>query len=334
MKLVLYGSFPATEAGRISRHLTSDWDVVPVFNDTPAHEKQASLVDADVMVTSVYRSRDPAAPKLRLLQCSSTGIERIDFPHLPRGCIVCNVHGHEIAIAEYAICAVLDWAIGYRSLAASFRDGTWTLAEWIDGPNHGEAFGKTLALVGFGRIGREIAIRAKALGMRIAALSAWRSAPPDRALVDAAHRAEDWRAFAQAADFLVVCCPLTAETRGMIDANWFAALKPSAVVINVGRGPIIDEAALYAALSEGRIRGAAIDVWYKYPPASGGRVRASQYAFHELPNVVMTPHASAHTEETWERRFQAIAQNLEAFAHGRPLANVLSENAGERSEKT
>ena len=111
----------------------------------------------------------------------------------------------------------------------------------------------------------------------------------------------------------------------MIDAAWFAAMKPGAVIINVGRGPIIDEAALHAALAERRIRGATIDVWYKYPPASGERVRAAQFAFHELPNVVMTRHASAHTEETWERRFRAIARNLEAFAQGRPLANVISQ---------
>ena len=324
MRLILYGSFPASETGRIGRHLTSDWEVVPVFNDAPAQEKRESLAGAEVRVTSVYRSRDPPAPKLRLLQCSSTGIERIDLEHLPRGCTVCNVHGHEIAMAEYAICAVLDWAIGYRSLAASFSDGTWTLGEWVDGENHGEAFGRTLALLGFGRIGREIALRAKALGMSIAALSAWRSAPPDPALVDHPYGAEDWRAFVEAADYLVVCCPLTPETRGIIDADWFAAMKPSAVVVNVGRGPIVEEAALYAALSEGRIRGATIDVWYQYPPASGERVRASQFAFHELPNVVMTRHASAHTEETWERRFRAIAHNLEAFAQGRPLANVIS----------
>jgi phosphoglycerate dehydrogenase-like enzyme len=326
MKLVLYGSFPASEADRIGGYLTSAWELTPVVNEAPAEEKRESLANCEVMVTSVYRSRDPPAPKLRLLQCSSTGTERIDLGHLPSGCVVCNVHGHEIAIAEYATCALLDWAIGYGSLAAAFRDGTWTLAEWVDGANHGEAFGKTLGLVGFGRIGREIAIRARALGMHVAALSAWRSAPPDRALVDRAYRRDDWRALAEAADYLVVCCPLTAETRGMVDAAWFAAMKPSAVVINVARGPVIDEAAFYAALAERRIRGATIDVWYKYPPVSGERVRASQFAFHELPNAVMTRHASAHTEETWERRFKAIAENLEAFAHGRPLANVISEN--------
>src|SRR6266581_958519 len=248
MKLVLYGSFPASESERITRHLTSTWDVVPVLNEATAEAKRKILADAEVMVTSVYRMRDPPAPRLRLLQCSSTGTDRIDVAHLPAGCIVCNVHGHEIAIAEYAICAMLDWAVGYRSLAASFRDGTWTLAEWVEGPNHGEAFGKTLALLGFGRIGREIALRAKALGMRIAALSAWRSAPSDRTLVDHAYRDGDWRAFAEAADYLVVCCPLTAETRGMIDAAWFATMKPGAVVINVGRGPIVDEAAFHAAL--------------------------------------------------------------------------------------
>ena len=333
MRLILYGSFPASEAGRIARHLTSDWELVPVFNEASVREKQESLAGAEVMVTSVYRSRDPPAPNLRLLQCSSTGTERIDLEHLPGGCIVCNVHGHEIAIAEYTICAVLDWAIGYRSLAASFAGGTWVLAEWVDGANHGEALGKRLALMGFGRIGREIAIRAKPLGMSIAALSAWRSAPPDRTLIDYAHESREWRAFAEAADFLVVCCPLTAETRGMIDATWFAAMKPSAIVINVARGAIVDEAPFYTALAERRIRGATIDVWYKYPPASGERVRASQFAFDELPNVVMTPHASAHTEETWERRFRAIAENLEAFARGRPLANViLQDNTGTKPE--
>jgi phosphoglycerate dehydrogenase-like enzyme len=327
MKLVLYGSFPASEAGRITRHLTSEWEVVPVLNEAPAEEKRKSLADAEVMVTSVYRSREPPAPKLRLLQCSSTGVERIDLEHLPPGCIVCNVHGHEIAIAEYAICAVLDWAIGYRALAASFADGTWTLAEWVEGANHGEVFGKTLGLLGFGRIARETALRAKGLGMRVAALSAWRSAPPDRTLIDDAYGYEDRQAFAAAADFLVVACPLTPQTRGMVDAEWFAAMKPSAVLVNVARGPIVEEAAFHAALAQRRIRGATIDVWYKYPPASGERVRASQLAFHELPNVVMTRHASGHTEETWERRFRAIAQNLEAFAHRSPLANVISDGA-------
>ena len=76
MKLVLYGSFPASEAGRIARHLSSDWEVVPVFNEAPAEAKRESLADAEVVVTSVYRSRDPPAPKLRLLQCSSTGTRR------------------------------------------------------------------------------------------------------------------------------------------------------------------------------------------------------------------------------------------------------------------
>ena len=96
-------------------------------------------------------------------------------------------------------------------------------------------------------------------------------------------------------------------------------------MINVARGPIIEEAAFHAALAERRIRGATIDVWYRYPPASGERVAASQLAFHALPNVVMSRHASAHTEETWERRFRAIAENLEAFAQGRPLANLVAE---------
>src|SRR5260370_18458696 len=98
MKLVLYGRFRASEAGRIARHLPSDWEMVPVFNEAPAQAKRESLADAEVMVTSVYRSRDPPAPKLRLLQCSSTGTERIDREHLPPAGILCNLPGPEIPL--------------------------------------------------------------------------------------------------------------------------------------------------------------------------------------------------------------------------------------------
>lgn len=322
MKLVIYGTFPAKEADRIGKHLRGEWDVSVVFDGDSAERKRDVLAGAEVMVASVYREQDPPAPHLRLLQCSSTGVDRIDVGRLPAGCVLCNVHGHEIAIAEYVICTILDWAIGYRAMVASFRDGTWTLAEWL-GQNHSEAYGKCLGIVGFGRIGRAAAARAKALGMEVRALSAWREGPPEAALVDLTFAPADWRAFLREVNFLLVCAPLTAETRGMVNRSWFDAMNHETVLIHVGRGAVIDEESLYSALRDRRIRGATLDVWYRYPPSSGARVAAANFPFHDLPNVVATPHKSGHTEETWERRFRDIARNLMAFAEGRPLANII-----------
>jgi phosphoglycerate dehydrogenase-like enzyme len=205
-------------------------------------------------------------------------------------------------MAEYVIWAVLDWALDPRDPAARFRDGTWTLAEWNGVPMHGEVFGKTLGIVGFGRIGRETARRGKAVDMRIAALSAWRSGPPDGALIDRAFTRDEAAAFLAGVDYLAVCCPLDPTTRGMVDASWFAAMRGDAVLIHVGRGPVVDEQSLYAA-----------------------RVAPSRLPFHTLPNVVMTPHNSGRSEEAWDRRFREVADNLDALARGEPLRNVLKE---------
>lgn len=323
MKAVLYGTFPARECERLSRSLTTDWTLVPLLDEDPVERKTLELADADVLVASKYGIGDPPAPRIRLLQCSSAGIDRLDLSRAPAGCVVCNVFEHEIAIAEYVICAVLTWALEWRRLTSTFQDGKWTLPQWVDGPMHGEAFGKTIGIVGFGRIGREVARRGKALGMRVTALSAWRSSKPDPALVDQAFTTDEWQRFLAGVDYLAVCAPLSDETEGMVDARWFAAMRPNAVVINVGRGAVIDEESLYAALQERRIRGATLDVWYGYPKPGGSAVLPSRRPFHELPNVVMTPHSSGRSEETWERRFRAIARNLDALARGEPLENVI-----------
>jgi phosphoglycerate dehydrogenase-like enzyme len=323
MKAILYGSYPASERGRIERFLATPWELVSLLDEAPAQARARELADADALVTSRYGRSDPPAPRLRLLQCSSTGTERINRAHLPPGCALCNLFGHEIAMAEYVMWAVLDWALDLRNPAARFRDGTWTLDEWNGTPMHGEVFGKTLGIVGFGRIGREAARRAKALGMDIAALSAWRSGPPDPALVDRAFTREQAPAFLAGVDYLAVCAPLDPTTRGMVDGSWFAAMRRDAVLIHVGRGPVIDEQSLFAALEARTIRGATLDVWYVYPKLDGKRVAPSRLPFHALPNVVMTPHNSGRSEESWDRRFREVAKNLDALARGEKLRNVL-----------
>src|SRR5437588_8439515 len=107
MKAVLYGTYPTTERPRIEKFITTPWRLVTLFDDAPMEARTAALVDADALVTSHYSKIDPPAPKLKLLQCSSTGVERIDLTRLPAGCPVCNLFGHEAAIAEYVVWAVL-----------------------------------------------------------------------------------------------------------------------------------------------------------------------------------------------------------------------------------
>jgi phosphoglycerate dehydrogenase-like enzyme len=125
-------------------------------------------------------------------------------------------------------------------------------------------------------------------------------------------------------DAVVVSLPLTDATRGIVGAAALAAMRPHAVIVNVGRGPVIDEQALYDALAEGRIGGAIIDTWYTYPSAETPVTQPSRLPFHTLRNVVMTPHMSGWTDGTIRRRQQTIATNINALARGEGLVNVVS----------
>jgi phosphoglycerate dehydrogenase-like enzyme len=170
MKAVLYGTYPACELPRLKKFLHTRWELVTITDDAPARQKAVALADADALVASKYRVGDPRAPKLRLLQCSSTGTEKLDFHLLPPGCAVCNVFGHELGIAEYVMWAILDWSVDYRHIPSFLSTGTWSVDEWVSIPNHCEAFEKTIGIVGFGHIGREVARRAKAFGMKVISL--------------------------------------------------------------------------------------------------------------------------------------------------------------------
>ncbi len=124
-------------------------------------------------------------------------------------------------------------------------------------------------------------------------------------------------------DFVVLALPLSAETTGLIGAIELATMKPSAFLINVARGDVVDEAALYAALRDRTIAGAAIDVWYRYPGLDNATLPAN-LPFHELTNVIMTPHIAGATEPTFFYRWSLINDNLRRIRDGEPLANVFA----------
>lgn len=124
-------------------------------------------------------------------------------------------------------------------------------------------------------------------------------------------------------DTVLIACALAPETLGLIDADRLALMKPGALLINIARAPIVDEDALYTALKDGHLGGAALDVWWRYPTPAEPERRPSRRPFHELPNVLMTTHCSSSTNASAERRWSAVAGNLDCFARGEPLANVV-----------
>src|SRR3546814_732910 len=148
------------------------------------------------------------------------------------------------------------------------------------GPMHRELRGHTVGIVGYGHIGREVAQRCKAFGMRVMAVS--RTVREEPGLVDWYGTVAEMDRLLAESDFVVVCAPLDDSTRGMIGAAQFAKMKPDAVIANVGRGEVIDEAALYAALAGWRIRGGIIDVWYSYPSKDDPNPWPSRFPFPKL----------------------------------------------------
>jgi phosphoglycerate dehydrogenase-like enzyme len=308
--------------GRLSMvpgYLDTPWDIQVADSDEPAAFARA-LAEADALVSMSWRGEVPPTPKLRLLQLPGAGTDDIDFTRVAPLTTVCNCFGHEIGIAEYAMAAMLEWTVKLQAMDAALRAGNWT-GSYLCGPRHAELHGKTLGLIGYGRIARETARRADAFGMHLVACS--RSERQNEPLIGTVAGMDALpRLFAES-DFIVVTAPLTEHTRGLIDARAFERMKPGVFIVNVARGAIIDEDALYDALRTHRIGGAAIDVWYVYPQQGERTAQPSRYPFAELDNVIMTPHASAWTDGLLPRRNRAIAENLNRLARGEPLLNVV-----------
>ncbi len=309
--------------GRLSllrQFLDTPWEI-EVVDPEDLTALEHALAHADAMVSMSWKWELRSAARLKLLQLPGAGTDEIDFARVPLGTTVCNCYEHEIGIAEYVLGTMLEWTIGARRMDREFRQGSWG-GSYLNGPRHGELFGKTLGILGYGRIGREVAQRAKAFGMRVVACT--RSPGPGAAFADRVDGMERFGDLLAEADFIAVTAPLNDQTRGLFDQHAFATMRRTAVIINVARGAIIDEHALYQALAERRIGGAIIDVWYQYPPQGQPQgPRPSVFPFHELDNVLMTPHASAWTDGLLPRRNHAVAANLNRLARGEALLNVV-----------
>jgi phosphoglycerate dehydrogenase-like enzyme len=240
-----------------------------------------------------------AARKLRLVQVSGTGTDEIDFASLQKDVVVANTFNHERSIAEWVVMAML--ALGRQLIPSDrhLRMGVWDSIFYDPAQQlYPTLRNKTLCLVGFGHIGREIALLARPFEMNMLAVKR-------RAAADLATRHglsfigghNDLPHLLKEADYLVLALPVA----------------------------LVDEDALYEALAGHRIAGAALDVWYRYPSEKDGTGQAlpANRQFQMLDNVIMTPHSSGSTEETYRLRAADVAQNIKRFLAQEPLVNVI-----------
>jgi phosphoglycerate dehydrogenase-like enzyme len=272
----------------------------------------------DAVIGFRFGRREAESFRTRLVHVPGAGADAIDMNVLEPNCIVCNVFEHEVPVAEYVLAAVLNHAIRYPAMTREFAAERWSDAYFARKP-HGEISGKVLGLVGFGHIGKAVAQRARAFGMRVHTVSRSGRAPEADWAADVSHLPE----LLACADFLVIACPLTEQTRGLIGARQLDVMKRSAVLINIARAQIVDEEALFRALEAGSLGGATLDVWYQYPEAGDAQARPARFPFDRLPNVDCTAHSSAWTEDMFERRYALIVDNLGRLRSGKPLRNVI-----------
>lgn len=276
-------------------------DAVPdVFVSSDVAALREAVRDADVIVVAprqgpLLREVWPDAKRVRWVHALAAGVESLVFPSLDA--TLTNSRGiFADALGEFAIAAMLFFAKDLRRMLDNQRAQRWA-------PFNVERLeGQTVGIVGYGGIGRAVAQRAAAFGMRVLAT---RVTPLDELL--------------RASDYVVLSTPLTAETRGMIGARELALMKTSAVLINIGRGAVVDEAALIDALQ--RIRGAALDVFETEPlPAA--------HPFWTLDNVLLSPHCADHTSDSHERTMRFFLDNLGRFERGEELVNVVDKARG------
>jgi len=236
--------------------------------------------------------------------------------------VICNAFGHETAIAEYVLMAMHVWSHRFREIESEFRARSSWRSSWVQsGVPHGEIFGSTVGIIGLGRVGREVARRAAAFGYRVVAAN--RSERRPESGIERVYPLTELDQMLPACDFVVLCTALAPETEGLIDRHRLALMKRSAFLINIARGSVVDEDAIYAALRDGGIGGAALDVWWQYPDATEPERRPSRHPFHELPNILMTPHCSGWTGGMVARRWSEVADNINRFVRGEPLKNVV-----------
>ena len=321
LRVAFMGTFPASLVEPVRRRLRTPCEIA-VSEEVGMISR---LSEVDVLVTmALTQEIGRAAARLKLVQVPGAGLDRIDRSALPHGVALANVYGHETGIAEYVIGAMLTLTREFARLDIALRVGEWR-SQWAIGsqppPVWPELAGRTIGILGYGRIGRAVAHRAHAFDMNICAIRRNLGGIEDDPAVLGGPEMMD--EVLQSSNYVVISMPATPDTIGCIDRRRLGLMKSTAFLINVSRAEIVDENALYEALAQRSIAGAALDVWYRYPSQPGPAAAATR-PFHDLSNVLMTPHVSGWTDGMLEARAKLIAENIRRVAHDETPLNLVA----------
>ena len=320
LKIVFHGQNAANFRQGFEQLIGPQHQVLDLSDALDQAGERAHYESADVVIGIKLNFSMPTPLKARLFHAPAAGTDAIDTALLPATCTLANCFGHENAIAEYVIAALLMRHVPLALADQDLRQQRWTY--WAGRPQalRTELGSQTLGLLGFGHIAQTVAQRAKAMGMRVHVAN---RSPVRHAAVDQSWGLDDLQTFMGSCEAVVVSLPLTANTEGLVNAAALGAMRADAVLMNVGRGAVIDEKALYEALLKRQIGGAVIDTWYQYPSPTQPECAPSQYDFAALDNVLMTPHMSGWTTGTVRRRQETLADNIGRLSRGDALINVL-----------
>jgi phosphoglycerate dehydrogenase-like enzyme len=281
------------------------------------------IADAEIVVSwSVRPQQIAAAKKLRWIHSTAAAVHQMIFPELVNSDIILTnareVHGP--VVAEHVIALIFALAKKIPHSVRLQEKHVWgQQILWDELPRIREIAGATVGMVGLGSIGRQAVKSAKALGMRVIAVREHPEKGSEGA--DAVFGPAQIDELFRQADYIVLAAPVTSSTKAIVNAERLALMKPDACLINVGRGPLVDEAALATALREKRIGGAALDVFPKEPLAADSPL-------WDVPNLLITPHTAALTDKLWERQYALFSENLRRYLKGEALLAAVDKRKG------
>ena len=296
--------------------LEASFDTLSLYPSTSQAQLLERVQHADVIISNkviVDAATIQQCPNLKLILISATGTNNIDLIQArAQGIVVCNCQGYGTsAVAQHTLTLMLALATSLLQYDRAVQQGQWNKSPifcLLDFPIV-ELEGKTLGILGYGELGQAVAKLAEAFGMKVL-VGSLPNRPSDSSRIPFA-------ALLPQVDFLSLHCPLTEDTRDLIDAKAFDAMKPSAFLINCARGGIVNEQALADALVQGKIAGAATDVLTVEPPKEGNVLLDPH-----LPNLIVTPHSAWGSVDARQRIVQQMVENAEAFKAGQPIRQV------------
>jgi phosphoglycerate dehydrogenase-like enzyme len=287
-------------------------DFQVLINGTPQKEHLTASVQLDSLII----------PYAGVSQSTRTLL--VDFPHLK----VYNLHHNAAPTAEMAIALLMAAAKFLVPIDRKFRENNW-VPRYEKNPSL-LLEGKTALILGFGHIGQRVGLVCQALGMQVIGVRRSQNAHMVPGLQAEVYPFDQLDQLLPRSHVLIVTLPITAHTQGLVGAGQLSRMLPGGLLVNVGRGRVVDQAALYQALTDGTLSAAGIDVWYNYPDSPEQRTSTppSDHPFHELDNIVMSPHRGGGSRDTEKLRMQHLAELLNDLHNGNPTSNQVDINAG------